>query len=83
MWLFTPSAGAKSSALEIEWREWVAKFGARMMDLNAARHDEICAWVSHLPQMVATALAALLEDTFGQGCAAMRLRRLAGARCAR
>jgi len=65
MWLFTPAVGAKSSALEVEWREWVAKFGARRMDLDAARHDEICAWVSHLPQMVATALAALLEDTFG------------------
>jgi prephenate dehydrogenase len=35
------------------------------MDLDAARHDEICAWVSHLPQMLSTALAALLEDTFG------------------
>jgi prephenate dehydrogenase len=65
MWLFTPAAGAKSSALEVEWREWVAKFGARMMDLDSARHDEICAWVSHLPQMLATALAALLEETFG------------------
>ena len=65
MWLFTPAAGTASSALETEWRAWVAKFGARMMDLDPARHDEICAWVSHLPQMVATALAALLEDTFG------------------
>jgi prephenate dehydrogenase len=43
----------------------VAKFGARTMDLDPARHDEICAWVSHLPQMLSTALAALLEETFG------------------
>src|SRR5277367_5355210 len=35
------------------------------MDLDAARHDEICAWVSHLPQMLSTSLAALLEETFG------------------
>jgi prephenate dehydrogenase len=35
------------------------------MDLDAKRHDEICAWVSHLPQMLSTALAALLEETFG------------------
>jgi len=34
------------------------------MDIAPKRHDEICAWVSHLPQMVATALSALLEDTF-------------------
>jgi prephenate dehydrogenase len=63
MWLFTP-AGAAASAIEVEWRAWVAKFGARTMDLDAARHDEICAWVSHLPQMLSTALAALLEETF-------------------
>jgi prephenate dehydrogenase len=36
-----------------------------MMDLDPTRHDEICAWVSHLPQMLSTALAALLEETFG------------------
>ncbi|HEY4380878.1 MAG TPA: prephenate dehydrogenase/arogenate dehydrogenase family protein [Acidobacteriaceae bacterium] len=64
MWLFTPAAGATASTLEAEWRAWVAKFGARTMDLDPARHDEICAWVSHLPQMLSTALAALLEETF-------------------
>jgi prephenate dehydrogenase len=65
MWLFTPIGAGEPSVLEAEWREWVARFGARTMDLDAARHDEICAWVSHLPQMLATALAALLEETFG------------------
>jgi prephenate dehydrogenase len=64
MWLFTPAVGAQASALETEWRGWVAKFGARTMDLDPSRHDEICAWVSHLPQMLSTALAALLEETF-------------------
>jgi prephenate dehydrogenase len=65
MWLFTPITGAQPSAMETEWRAWVTKFGARTMDLDPARHDEICAWVSHLPQMLSTALAALLEETFG------------------
>ncbi len=63
MWLFTPLDGAPHP-LEAEWREWVAKFGARTMDLDPARHDEICAWVSHLPQMLSTAFAALLQETF-------------------
>jgi prephenate dehydrogenase len=63
MWLFTPLDGP-AHELEAEWREWVAKFGARTMDLDPERHDEICAWVSHLPQMLSTALAALLEETF-------------------
>ncbi len=64
MWLFTPLDNS-AHPLETEWRAWVEKFGARTMDLDAARHDEICAWVSHLPQMLSTALAALLEETFG------------------
>lgn len=63
MWLFTP-LDQSAHPLETEWREWVAKFGARTMDLDPVRHDEICAWVSHLPQMLSTALAALLEETF-------------------
>ncbi|HEV2618734.1 MAG TPA: prephenate dehydrogenase/arogenate dehydrogenase family protein, partial [Acidobacteriaceae bacterium] len=66
MWLFTPVEGGAPPGAAEEWRAWVGKFGARTMDLNAARHDEICAWVSHLPQMLSTALAALLEETFAE-----------------
>jgi prephenate dehydrogenase len=62
MWLFTPVAG--ETPLEAEWRGWVAKFGCRTMNLDPERHDQICAWVSHLPQMVATALSAMFEDEF-------------------
>lgn len=64
-WLFTPAADTQPHPLEGELRDWVTKFGARILDFDAARHDEICAWVSHLPQMLSTALAALLEDSFG------------------
>jgi len=62
-WLFSPLDG-EVSGLEGEWRRLVAGMGAVVRDIDAARHDEVCAWVSHLPQMVSTALAALLEDTF-------------------
>lgn len=64
MWLFTPMNG-EATMMEIEWRRWVECMGARTMDMGAARHDEVCAWVSHLPQMLSTALAAMLEDRFG------------------
>lgn len=64
MWLFTPTA-AEPTPLEKEWRSWVGFFGARTLDMAPKRHDEMCAWVSHLPQMLSTALAALLEDRFG------------------
>jgi prephenate dehydrogenase len=64
MWLFTPNS-AEMTAMEKEWRGWVGCFGSRTLDMDAARHDELCAWVSHLPQMLSTALAALLEERFG------------------
>jgi prephenate dehydrogenase len=60
-WLFTP-IDATAAPLEAAWRGWVARFGCRVLDLDAARHDVVCAWVSHLPQMVSTAMAALLEE---------------------
>jgi prephenate dehydrogenase len=62
VWLFTEFA---DHPLAAEWRSWVARFGCRTMDIQAARHDEICAWVSHLPQFLSTALSAMLEDRFG------------------
>ena len=63
-WLFTP-VGQERTQLEREWVALVERFGARVMEIDAARHDEVCAWVSHLPQMLSTALAALLEDRLG------------------
>jgi prephenate dehydrogenase len=64
IWLFTPIT-PEMTAMEKEWRGWVACFGSRTLDMEPARHDELCAWVSHLPQMLSTALAALLEERFG------------------
>ena len=60
-WLFTP-LDKTVTPLEREWREWVERIGAHTMDLQAADHDVVCAWVSHLPQMVSTAMAALLAE---------------------
>ena len=69
VWLFTDGPGWKrppeSAALVAEWRSWVAKMGSKVIDLNAERHDELVAWVSHLPQLVATGLSSLLEDQVG------------------
>lgn len=61
-WLFTPIAPENERTEE--WRAWVERMGARTRDLDPARHDELCAWVSHLPQFLSTALAALLEEHF-------------------
>ena len=72
VWLFTqdksfhePTADAMAGQQRAaEWRQWVERFGCRILNLNSKRHDEVCAWASHLPQMLGTALAALLEDIF-------------------
>ena len=69
VWLFTDDAAAERSPQAAEsvkeWREWVVKMGSKTLDLDAARHDELVAWVSHLPQFTATALSALLEEEVG------------------
>ena len=66
-WMFTARSEVfgLAAAVATEWREWVKRFGAEPLDLDADRHDELVAWTSHLPQFVATALAALLEDEVG------------------
>jgi prephenate dehydrogenase len=69
VWLFTDDPAARRSPEAIEliqsWRQWVVDIGARILDLDPARHDELVAWVSHLPQLVSTALSALLEEEVG------------------
>jgi prephenate dehydrogenase len=69
VWLFTPLADwqrePKAEQLIQDWQTWISAFGCRVLELEAQRHDELCAWVSHLPQFVSTALSALLENQFG------------------
>jgi prephenate dehydrogenase len=69
VWLFTDDPAwqrsAHSAELAKSWRKWVAAMGSKTLDMDAARHDELVAWVSHLPQFAATALSALLEEEVG------------------
>ena len=67
-WLFTPVAGQQIyRGVSGEFLEWVEKSGARVASMDAAQHDQLCAWISHLPQMISTALAAALVEEFGEG----------------
>ncbi len=52
-WVFT-------SDIDHPFRQWVAAFGAREIVLDAARHDRLVAWSSHLPQLASTALASAI-----------------------
>ncbi|HTW49927.1 MAG TPA: prephenate dehydrogenase/arogenate dehydrogenase family protein [Acidobacteriaceae bacterium] len=76
VWLFcdlssrpeaAPAAAAEGPAFSefaAAWRSLIAKFGCRVLTLDPERHDVLCAWISHLPQFVSTALSALLEEEF-------------------
>jgi prephenate dehydrogenase len=65
-WLFTPLPRQNPHAGRCgEFLHCVEKIGARVALLDPAEHDRICAWISHLPQMISTALAATLVDEFG------------------
>jgi len=66
VWLLTPQP--EQSLEEGRTKEFcllLEKVGARAIKLDAGPHDRLCAWISHLPQMVSTALAATLVDEFG------------------
>ena len=65
-WLVTPSPGQNVyQGLSGEFLKWVKKIGARVATIDADEHDQLCAWISHLPQLISTALAALLVDEYG------------------
>jgi prephenate dehydrogenase len=65
-WFVTPLPGQNVYAgLCGEFIHCAEKMGARIAVLDPSEHDRVCAWISHLPQMVSTALAAALVDEFG------------------
>ena len=71
-WLLTPCenqnllAGACGAYLAL-----LETIGTRVMTFDPQQHDRVCAWVSHLPQMVATALSgALVEEAETEAFAA-------------
>ena len=65
-WLFTPLPRQNVHAgLCGEFIHCAEKMGAKVAVVDAVDHDHFCAWISHLPQMISTALAAALVDEFG------------------
>lgn len=66
-WFFVPSSPEQNlnAPAIAEYRKLLERLGANVTIVDAERHDRICAWISHLPQMVSTALAGILVDEFG------------------
>jgi len=67
VWFLTPLPNQNlNEGLFAEFAGWIDQIGARIAVLPPEDHDRLCAWISHLPQMISTALAAALVEEFGQ-----------------
>ena len=66
VWLLVPQAGQSVDQGKLkDYCELLEKLGVRLLKMDADRHDQMCAWISHLPQMISTALAATLVEELG------------------
>jgi prephenate dehydrogenase len=66
-WFLTPLPEQNlNEGLLAEFTGWIDQIGARIATLPAEKHDHLCAWISHMPQMISTALAAALVEEFGE-----------------
>jgi prephenate dehydrogenase len=67
VWFLTPLPGQNARrGLAGEYVSWLKKIGAEIAEMDAGEHDQLCAWISHVPQFVSTALAASLVDEYGE-----------------
>lgn len=71
-WVLTPPGGVRAivspeftRGVHGEFMSWLERIGARIIVLEPDQHDRLCAFTSHLPQMVSTALAATVNDAVG------------------
>ncbi|MDQ2712508.1 MAG: prephenate dehydrogenase/arogenate dehydrogenase family protein [Acidobacteriota bacterium] len=72
-YVLTPHSG--ESPASRDFRSWLPRIGANVIDLSAKEHDATVALTSHLPQILSTALALTLarkqsdysSKVFGQG----------------
>lgn len=67
VWFLTPSRNQTLKTKRVaEFVALISKLGARISMLDAAEHDELCGWISHVPQMISTALASTLVEEYGE-----------------
>ena len=65
-WLITPiGPNPQYTTRQQEYIELLGPVGARVIPMEPERHDRLCAWISHLPQMISTALASVLQEELG------------------
>jgi len=65
-WVLTPDDDAElRTPAAVEFRDWLARIGARVLVLDADEHDRVVSLTSHLAQLASTALAATVADKLG------------------
>jgi prephenate dehydrogenase len=73
VWFLTPLPDQNvNEGVFAEFAGWIDQIGARIATLPPDEHDRLCAWISHLPQMISTALAATLVEEFGEEAPLLR-----------
>jgi prephenate dehydrogenase len=66
VWLLTPFLGQDLAQPNIaSYVDLLNRIGTRVVTFDPHKHDRICALVSHLPQMMSTAFAAMLVEELG------------------
>ncbi len=66
VWLITPIVAEQQyTPTQEEFTALLGSIGARVVVLDPERHDVLCAWISHLPQMISTALTSVLHEELG------------------
>jgi prephenate dehydrogenase len=74
VWLVTPiTADQPYTPVQEEFVALLASVGARVVTLDPERHDVLCAWISHLPQMISTALTSVLHEELGEDGVVMQI----------
>ena len=58
-YVLTPSPGFDNPLAE-EFRAWIERTGARLVEMQPEEHDTVVALTSHLPQLISTSLALTL-----------------------
>jgi prephenate dehydrogenase len=71
-WILTPRGGHQALAapefsrgIHAEYMRMLESIGARLIAITPEKHDRMLAYLSHLPQMLSTALAAAVMDELG------------------
>jgi len=75
-WLLTPATDAAGAAIE-KLSEFVRALGAEPRMIDVAGHDRLLAFLSHLPQLTASALMQVVGDEVGDSGLSLAGRGLA------